>query len=51
MTDQDRPAMIEARGLSKYFGDFAAIRDVSFEVHKGEVVAFWAPTERGRALR
>ena len=47
MTEPSETAMIEAVGLSKYYGDFAAIDDVSFKVHRGEVVAFLGP-ERGR---
>ena len=29
---------IEVRNLSKQFGTFSALRDVSLEVHRGEVV-------------
>ena len=46
---QPGPAMIEALGLSKYYGDFAAIRDVSFKIHQGEVVAFLGPTAPAKA--
>jgi ABC-2 type transport system ATP-binding protein len=35
----ERP-MIEADRLSKFYGIFAATRDVSFKVYKGEIVAF-----------
>jgi ABC-2 type transport system ATP-binding protein len=41
--------MIEAIGLSKYYGDFAAIDDVTFQVNQGEVVAFLGPNGAGKS--
>jgi ABC-2 type transport system ATP-binding protein len=42
-------AMIEAVHLTKYYGDFAAIDDVTFRVDKGEVVAFLGPNGAGKS--
>jgi len=41
--------MIEAENLSKFYGIFAATRDVSFTVNKGEVVAFLGPNGAGKS--
>ncbi|MDA7979822.1 MAG: ATP-binding cassette domain-containing protein [Pirellulales bacterium] len=41
--------MIEAIGLSKYYGSFAATRDVSFKIFAGEVVAFLGPNGAGKS--
>jgi ABC-2 type transport system ATP-binding protein len=49
MIQQPGPAMIEAVGLSKYYGGFAAIENVSFQVRKGEVVAFLGPNGAGKS--
>ena len=49
MSTQQGPAMIEAEGLSKYYGDFAAVEDVSFKVRQGEVVAFLGPNGAGKS--
>src|SRR5688500_18832830 len=43
------PAMIEAIGLSKFYGIFAATRNVSFTVNKGELVAFLGPNGAGKS--
>ena len=42
--------MIEAQGLSKYYGEFAAILDVSFQVRQGEVVAFLGLLRNGEFI-
>jgi ABC-2 type transport system ATP-binding protein len=42
------PAMIEAHGLRKQFGNFLAVRDVSFSVPQGQVVAFLGPNGAGK---
>jgi ABC-2 type transport system ATP-binding protein len=43
-----QPAMIEADGLTKQFGRFLAVRDVSFSIPAGQVVAFLGPNGAGK---
>ena len=45
---QGKP-MIEAVGLSKFYGPFAAARDVTFEVYERELVAFLGPNGAGKS--
>ncbi len=45
----DSPVMIEAAGLSKFYGIFKAIKDVSFTVRQGELVAFLGPNGAGKS--
>ncbi|MCY4575127.1 MAG: ATP-binding cassette domain-containing protein [Chloroflexi bacterium] len=40
--------MIEARGLTKFYGDFPAIEDVSFAAEPGEVIGFLGPNGAGK---
>ena len=41
--------MIEAVGLSKFYGEFAASRNVNFKINRGEVVAFLGPNGAGKS--
>ncbi len=41
--------MIEVKALTKYYGQLAAIEDVSFEVAKGEIVGFLGPNGAGKS--
>ena len=45
----DETPMIEADRLSKFYGIFAATREVSFKVYSGEVVAFLGPNGAGKS--
>jgi ABC-2 type transport system ATP-binding protein len=47
--DDDRTPMIEADRLSKFYGIFAATREISFKVYSGEVVAFLGPNGAGKS--
>lgn len=47
--DPSETPMIEAIRLSKFYGIFAATRDVSFKVYKGEIVAFLGPNGAGKS--
>jgi ABC-2 type transport system ATP-binding protein len=49
MSQATAGAMVEAIGLSKYYGDFAAVEDISFRVNEGEVVAFLGPNGAGKS--
>lgn len=41
--------MIEARDLSKFYGPFAAVSDVSFSVPRAQVAAFLGPNGAGKS--
>ncbi len=40
--------MIRVQNLVKKFGEFAAVNDISFEVHQGEIFAFLGPNGAGK---
>ena len=39
--------MIEVKDLTKYYGEHAAIRDLTFTIERGEVIGFLGPQRRG----
>jgi len=49
MSVEATDAMIEARGLSKYYGQFVAIEDITFSIPRGQVVAFLGPNGAGKS--
>ncbi len=45
----ERPVTIKAEKINKVYGQFAALRDVSFEVRRGTVAAFLGPNGAGKS--
>ncbi len=45
----DRQTMIEIRGVSKFFGSFQALKDISFTVRDGEKVVIIGPSGSGKS--
>ena len=43
------PDMIRAQGLTRTFGDFYAVRDVSFSIGRAQIVAFLGPNGAGKS--
>ena len=41
--------MIEVNGVTKYFGNFPAITDITFQVEPGEIVGFLGPNGAGKS--
>ncbi|MGH8015537.1 MAG: ABC transporter ATP-binding protein [Candidatus Zixiibacteriota bacterium] len=48
MAGSSNGAMIQADKLSKYYGSFVAIQDITFSIPKGQIVAFLGPNGAGK---
>jgi len=41
--------MIQAQGLSRFYGPFVAIQDISFDIPEGQIAAFLGPNGAGKS--
>lgn len=49
MAEKSQKIMIEAKGLSKFYGPFVAIKDLSFTIPEGQICAFLGPNGAGKS--
>lgn len=49
MTEQNTRSIIEVANLTKRFGDFTAVDDISFTADRGEIFAFLGPNGAGKS--
>lgn len=48
MEDRSSKTMIEAKGLTKYYGPFVATENITFSIPQGQIVAFLGPNGAGK---
>jgi ABC-2 type transport system ATP-binding protein len=49
MAEKIANSMIEASGLTKYYGSFVAIENVTFSIPAGQIVSFLGPNGAGKS--
>ena len=45
----NKPNAIEARELTKYYGDFLAVDHINFTIGQGEIFGFLGPNGAGKS--
>lgn len=48
MNKRDSDAMIKAESITKLYGNFTAVQDITFDCKKGEIVGFLGPNGAGK---
>ena len=48
MSDSDKIIMLDVKGLQKSFGNVHAVKDLTFQVNKGEIFGFLGPNGAGK---
>jgi lipooligosaccharide transport system ATP-binding protein len=49
LREEEEPLVIRARGVTKRFGDFAAIQELDLDVRAGECVGLLGPNGAGKS--
>jgi ABC-type multidrug transport system ATPase subunit len=49
MIDDSQPPILEARGLTKRYGAFAAVRDVNFAIRPRQILGMLGPNGAGKS--
>ena len=49
VSEQDKTCAVEAEHLTRRFGSFTAVDDISFKVRRGEIFGFLGPNGAGKS--
>lgn len=50
MTNEGRPRILEVKGVTKRFGEFVVLKDVSFAMRQGEILGLIGPNGAGKTM-
>src|SRR6185503_20574939 len=46
--EQDMPSILEVQNLAKKYGDFTAVKGISFDIQEGEIFSLLGPNGAGK---